>query len=105
MKLDVDVADALRTLKSSSLRKDREADRLLKERDSAQEWADKLAEAIGAYFDRDVGEHSNLNNPWAVALELIEDAGLAAAKASLTEKLKAKHTCVFPSACCCISHD
>lgn len=39
------------------------------ERDRAQEWADKLAHAIGG---EDVGEHSNVNNPWARALEILE---------------------------------
>jgi len=87
IRLDTDVAEALRTLEQSSRRKDREADKLLRERDTAEEWADKLAEAIGAFFGEEIGEHSNLNNPWAVALELIEDAGLAAAKAKLEASL------------------
>jgi len=74
MKLDRDVEEALRILRESSLRKDRQADQLLRERDTAQEWADKLAEAISVYFGEDIGEHSNLNNPWVVALDVVEAA-------------------------------
>ena len=42
---------------------------VIDERDAAQSWADKLAHAIG---HGDEGEHSNLNNPWATALEIAE---------------------------------
>lgn len=43
------------------------------ERDTAQEWADKLAYAVA---DQDViGEHSSLNNPWLNALEILDSRG------------------------------
>lgn len=45
---------------------------LISERDLAQHFADELAYAIGRLFDVDIGEHSNLNNPWQTALEAIE---------------------------------
>jgi len=47
---------------------------LLSERDLAQHWADELAYAIGRLLNVDVGEHSNLNNPWLTAYEFIEAA-------------------------------
>jgi hypothetical protein len=39
------------------------------ERDNIHEWADKLAQAIADHFEFDIGEHSNVNNPWAVAFD------------------------------------
>ena len=45
----------------------------MEERDNAEEWADKLAHAIGRHFVEEVGEHSSANNPWKNALELIEN--------------------------------
>ena len=44
---------------------------ICKERDKAEEAADKLAYAIGEYFGTGVGDHSSLNNPWYTALALI----------------------------------
>lgn len=44
---------------------------ILEQRDHAEEWADRLALAIAVHMDEDPGEHSNLNNPWANALNLI----------------------------------
>lgn len=44
------------------------------ERDNAQDVADKLADAIATFFGEEIGEHSNLNCPWANALEIIEEA-------------------------------
>jgi hypothetical protein len=49
-----------------------EIDRLIDQRDNAEEWADRLANAIAQHFDVDVGEHSSLNNPWNEALTAIE---------------------------------
>jgi hypothetical protein len=54
-------------------------DQTLTERDNYHEWADKLANAIAEHFGIEIGEHSNLNNPWAVALEALEN--MAAQKA------------------------
>jgi hypothetical protein len=44
---------------------------LIKERDHAEDWADKLAAAISDHTGYDIGEHSNMNNPWEEALEAI----------------------------------
>lgn len=47
------------------------------ERDRYCEWADKLADAIAEHFGIEIGEHSagfEANNPWASALEHIENA-------------------------------
>lgn len=46
------------------------ANDLIAERDSVQEWADKLAAAIAPFEVR--GEHSSSNNPWANALDYAE---------------------------------
>ena len=46
--------------------------RVLTERDMYCNWADKLADAIAHHLDVDIGEHSSANNPWAMALEAIE---------------------------------
>ena len=44
-------------------------EQIIAQRDSYHEWADKLAHAIGGL---DVGEHSNINNPWQNAIEMAE---------------------------------
>lgn len=48
------------------------------QRDHAEEWATKLADAIGEHFGREVGEHSSGNCPWENALELLNTAPPAA---------------------------
>lgn len=52
---------------------ERETMQLIDERDGAEEWADKLAYAVGPV--EDIGEHSNDNNPWANALEILKNRG------------------------------
>ena len=54
--------------------RDADLDQALGERDKYHEWADILAENIALYFGADIGEHNNLNLPWAEALEVIEHA-------------------------------
>lgn len=49
-------------------------DETIRDRDTNQEWADKLADAIAKHFGADIGEHSNMNCPWAEALEVIDAA-------------------------------
>lgn len=49
-------------------------DQTIRDRDAYHDWADKLAEAIAAYFGGDIGEHSNMNLPWSEALDLIPPA-------------------------------
>jgi hypothetical protein len=46
----------------------------IKMRDNYHDWADKLAGAIASHFGCDIGEHSSANNPWAEALDTIENA-------------------------------
>lgn len=46
-------------------------DRALEERNNAEDWAEQLANDISAVIGIDIGEHSNLNNPWANALEAL----------------------------------
>jgi len=52
-------------------------DSTIRDRDTYQEWADKLADAIAVHFGVDIGEHSNQNCPWHEALEAIESAAPA----------------------------
>lgn len=47
---------------------------ILSQRDLAQDFADKLADAIGKLLKIDVGEHSSANNPWMTALDAINEA-------------------------------
>lgn len=53
------------------------------ERDCYHEWADKLANAIAKHFSAEIGEHSNMNCPWAEALEVIEAAPVQAEQAQV----------------------
>jgi hypothetical protein len=53
-------------------------DETIRDRDTYQEWADKLANAIATHFGAEIGEHSNMNCPWAEALEVIEAAPVQA---------------------------
>ncbi|WP_236213965.1 hypothetical protein [Metapseudomonas otitidis] len=49
-------------------------DQTLTERDDYHKAADALTSAIAKHFDQDFGEHSNLNDPWANAVEFMESA-------------------------------
>jgi len=49
-------------------------DQTLAERDNAEDWADKLSNAIAEHFGVSIGEHSNLNLPWQHALDAVSDA-------------------------------
>lgn len=51
-----------------------EIERAIDTRDTAEGWADGLASLIGEYFGEDIGEHSNLHNPWQEARNIIEEA-------------------------------
>lgn len=44
--------------------------RTIDQRDRAEEWADKLAYAVAPM--EEIGEHSNVNNPWQNALDVLE---------------------------------
>jgi hypothetical protein len=52
---------------------EKECGKLIDERDHAEDWADKLADAIGEYFGIDIGEHSDCNCPWETAFDSIPD--------------------------------
>lgn len=73
-------------------------DDTLTQRDQAEAWADRLARAIGIHFDVDVGEHSNTNNPWAEALDVIESADPPAVKDHLTTAARPE-PCHTPHRC------
>lgn len=55
---------------------------VIEERDEAVEWADKLAGAIAAAAGVDIGEHSNLNEPWERALDAVPLLGAACLRAA-----------------------
>jgi|GEM_PF-3229704 len=52
---------------------EREIAELIDQRDNAEDWADKLSSAIASHIGAYIGEHSNMNCPWANALEAIEN--------------------------------
>lgn len=52
---------------------DADIDKLLAERDSLEDRLDSLSNAVGAYFSRDMGEHSSENDPWYNAFEMLRD--------------------------------
>lgn len=46
---------------------------LIDERDSLERRLDSLSEAVAAYFNKDIGEHSSMNDPWYNAFEMLRD--------------------------------
>lgn len=46
---------------------------LIQERERATDWADRLANRISEVTGADIGEHSNLCNPWHEAYEALDD--------------------------------
>ncbi|WP_278384329.1 hypothetical protein [Alteromonas mediterranea] len=48
----------------------------IENRDSREEWLDKLSSEISRYFCVDIGEHSSANNPWLEAFEAIPEGTL-----------------------------
>lgn len=59
---------------------DRQWQQVLNERDNYHKWADILADAIQRHTGIDIGEHSNVNNPWAAASNAIENYGFDLAR-------------------------
>lgn len=47
--------------------------KLIDERDSLETRLDSLSEAVAAYFGKDIGEHSSMNDPWFNAFEMLRD--------------------------------
>lgn len=56
---------------------DRAVNEELEHRDAMEKWADKLAYAVAPV--EVIGEHSNVNNPWKNALEILERSGYVSA--------------------------
>jgi hypothetical protein len=69
----LDAADALEEAERRAAKAERDLDHTIDERDTAQEWADRLAYAIAPV--KEIGEHSNLNNPWANAAAVAAGGG------------------------------
>jgi hypothetical protein len=65
-------ASTLQTQSSERENSEREMWQLASERDSATEWADKLAHAIAERLGVDIGELLNASNPWQKALDYCE---------------------------------
>lgn len=57
-----------------SLKRDSEQDTTIDERDRYHEIADSLALAISQHFRVEIGEHSSMNCPWRVALDVMNGA-------------------------------
>ena len=55
-------------------KRDAEQDTTIDERDRYHEMADSLALAISQHFRVEIGEHSSMNCPWSVALEVMNGA-------------------------------
>ena len=72
-KLEVVRASARQLYVAARQRRESELlwDQTLQERDHAEQMADRLAQAIGEHFGQPIGEHSNVNNPWLEALDII----------------------------------
>lgn len=68
----IENASTLQTQNSERENTEREMWQLTSERDSATEWADKLAHAIAERLGVDIGELSNASNPWQKALDYCE---------------------------------
>jgi len=65
--------DKLRGTEARLAEAERDADQLLKERDHAEDMADKLADAVATLLGVEIGEHSSGNCPWTTALEAFEE--------------------------------
>ena len=57
-----------------ALKRDAEQDTTIDERDRYHEIADSLALAISRHFRVEIGEHSSMNCPWGVALDVMNGA-------------------------------
>lgn len=55
-------------------KREAEQDTTIDERDRYHEMADSLALAISQHFRVEIGEHSSMNCPWSVALEVLNGA-------------------------------
>lgn len=61
----------------------------IENRDSREEWLDKLSSEISRYFCVDIGEHSSANNPWLEAFEAIPEGTLK--KFAIEKKIEFKN--------------
>src|SRR5690348_13178124 len=65
---------------------------VLDDRDAYLDWADKLARAIATAAGVDIGEHSNLNQPWERALGAVPLIAAQALRQAVGE-IRAKLVC------------
>lgn len=72
--LTVTLAGTVPTKAAAPVQDDGALDKVMQERDTAEDWADSLADLIGRYFGHDVGEHSSAHCPWQEAKAIIEGA-------------------------------
>lgn len=74
--LEAKLAEAGRLEAVEARLKDEERDhkRTIIQRENYRAVADILAERISKYFDHSIGEHSNINNPWQNAIDVIDKA-------------------------------
>lgn len=65
--------DGQAAVEQAAAQDEREIAELIDQRDNAEDWANKLSDAIASHTGAYIGEHSNMNCPWANALEAIEN--------------------------------
>lgn len=64
---------AVKDLYAAKTQDDTEVLEMIGERDELEDKLDSLSEAVASYFEQDIGEHSNVNDPWYNAYELLRD--------------------------------
>lgn len=68
-----DATAAYHRIKAHLADEERGHTRTIEQRDSHHDTADRLTDAIAKHFGQDFGEHSSANNPWANALDFLEN--------------------------------
>ena len=64
--------EIIRKLAKENAELDNQLTQALQERDKYHDVADALANGVALHFDADIGEHSNMNDPWQNALDFLE---------------------------------
>lgn len=64
--------EIIRKLVKENEELDNQLTQALQERDRYHDVADALAAGVARHFDADIGEHSNMNDPWQNALDFLE---------------------------------
>lgn len=65
-------ADLIEKLERDLAAEEKHHEQTIADRDEAQEWADELSDLIATLTGAEIGEHSNLNNPWEQAAAAAE---------------------------------